>query len=47
MKVGWMYEFIDNFSPSELLAFKYDPVTSCDVETVFFIYSTVLCDNRR
>lgn len=40
-------EYIDSLSPSELLLFKFAPTTSNDVERIFSIYSTVLCDNRR
>lgn len=31
-------EFIDGFNPLELEAFKYAPVTSCDVERSFSSY---------
>lgn len=40
-------EYINSLSPTELLSFKFAPVTSSDVERIFSIYSTVLCDNRR
>lgn len=40
-------EYVDKLSPSEMLSFKFAPVTSTDVERVFSIYSTVLCNNRR
>lgn len=40
-------EYIEKLSPSEILAFKYAPVTSTDVEHIFSMYSSVLCDNRR
>lgn len=39
--------FIDGLNPSELAAFKYAPVTSCDVERSFSAYNRVLEDCRR
>lgn len=44
---GQPVEFIDGLNPSELEAFKYAPVTSCDVERSFSAYKRVLEDCRR
>lgn len=40
-------EYIDGLNPLELEAFKYAPVTSCDVERSFSAYKRVLEDCRR
>ena len=40
-------EYIKQFSSSELTAFQFAPVVTCDVERMFSVYKTVLADNRR
>lgn len=39
--------FVDTLSPDEISAFKFAPITSCDVERTFSMYKNVLSDNRR
>lgn len=38
---------IDELTPDELNAFRFAPITSCDVERTFSMYKNVLSDNRR
>ena len=40
-------EFINTLSSSDLSAFKYAPVVSCDAERFFSVYKNVLAENRR
>lgn len=40
-------EFIDSMSPDLLAAYKFSPLTSCDVERSFSAYKRVLEDCRR
>ena len=40
-------EVIRRFSSSDLTAFQYAPVVSCDVERIFSVYKNILADNRR
>lgn len=40
-------EYINQYSSSELTAFQFAPVVTCDVERMFSVYKTVLADNRR
>lgn len=40
-------EFIKGCSCSDLSAFAFAPVVSCDVERMFSVYNTILADNRR
>ena len=40
-------EYIKQFSSSELTAFQFAPVVTCDVERMFSVYKTGLADNIR
>lgn len=40
-------DFINNLSPSELSAYAYAPVTSCDVERTFSSFKYIFSDRRR
>lgn len=40
-------KYIDQLTPVEIAAFKYAPITSCDVERSFSAYNRVLEDCRR
>lgn len=40
-------EFINLLSSSDIRAFQYAPVVSCDAERFFSVYKNVLADNRR
>ena len=35
------------FSPADVAALKYAPITSCDIERSFTIYKNILTDRRR
>ena len=39
--------FTTELSPSEISAFLYAPITSCDVENSFSVYKSMLADNRK
>lgn len=39
--------FTEQLSPAEIEAFKFAPITSCDIERTFSTYKRVLEDNRR
>lgn len=40
-------QYVSNLSPAQIAAFKFCPVTSCDVERVFSKYKNTLSDRRR
>ena len=39
--------FTTELSPSEISAFLYAPITSCDVERSFSVYKSMLIGNRK
>ncbi|KAL4131874.1 hypothetical protein QTP88_009115 [Uroleucon formosanum] len=39
--------FPDDFSADDLVHFRFDPITSVDMERSFFKYKNLLTDNRR
>lgn len=40
-------ELIRQFSSSDLTAFEYAPVVSCDVERIFSDFGNILADKKR
>lgn len=41
------FEQFTSMSPTDLAAFKYAPITSCDVERSFSVFKSMLHDNRK
>ena len=46
-KSSGLCQYVEELLPNEIEAFKYAPITSCDIERTFSIYKRVLEDNRR